>query len=224
MPSTSPPRKGRPVDRGLPQRRREEILVAATRFFARHGYLNADIELLADELDIGKGTIYRYFSSKEHLFTSALVRGLSALHDAVAQETSALNIAAKRDDDGLAILTAAIHAYFTYFDRNPDLIELMVLERAEMKGRGKPTYFSHRERYLGPWRTRLRSLMADGQIRTMDVEAIISSIGMLMYGALVTHPFMSGKRGLATQARDVLDIVLHGIRASTNAHHPRSAP
>jgi AcrR family transcriptional regulator len=204
-------RPGRPVDRSLPQRRREEILAAATTFFARHGYQNADIEVLAEEIGVGKGTINRYFPTKDKLFRSALQRGLEALYAAIEAQKQQHS---GRMDDGLDAICVAVIAYFTYFDQHPEIIELIVLERAEFKGRGKPTYFTHRDKYLGPWQQRLRTLMAKGVIRTMDVDAITSCLGMLMYGALVTHPFISGKGGLAAQARGVLDVVLGGIRAA----------
>lgn len=206
---------GRPVDRSLPQRRREEILGAATGFFSRHGYHDADIEALAEELGIGKGTIYRYFPTKERLFRAALARGITALHVAVT------DAARPGQDDGLEVVCRAIAAYFAHFERHPQLIELMVMERAELKDRGKPTYFQLRERYLGPWRKRLRGLMAQGVIRRMEVDTITSCLGMLMYGALVAHPFLSGRRGLAAQARGIVDVVLHGIRAR-DAHQGSS--
>jgi AcrR family transcriptional regulator len=212
---------GRPVDRSLPQRRREEILAAATAFFARHGFQNADIEVLAEEIGIGKGTIYRYFSTKDRLFRSALQRGLVALHAAIEVEKRALP--AQGHAGELDALCRAVIAYFSYFDQHPEIIELMVLERAEFKGRGKPTYFAHRDKYLGPWQQRLRTLMANGVIRTMDVDTITSCLGMLMYGALVTHPFIAGRGGLAAQARGVLDVVLDGIRAKGPAGRTRRA-
>ena len=56
---------GRPKDEGLQARRTEEILAAAARLFARLGYTDTDTQALADELQVGKGTLYRYFPSKE---------------------------------------------------------------------------------------------------------------------------------------------------------------
>jgi AcrR family transcriptional regulator len=211
MNATAKARIGRPVDRSLPQRRRAEILAAATAFFARHGYQDADIEVLAEEIGIGKGTIYRYFPTKDRLFRSALQRGLDALSATIAAAKRA-HLAQDQDDD-LGAICRAVIAYFAYFDQHPEIIELMVLERAEFTGRGKPTYFTHRDKYLGPFRRRLRALMASGVIRTMEVDSITSCLGMLMYGALVTHPFISGRGGLAAQARGMLDVILDGIRA-----------
>ena len=40
---------------------------AAALVFAQHGYGNTDVQFVADALHMGKGTVYRYFPSKEAL-------------------------------------------------------------------------------------------------------------------------------------------------------------
>jgi AcrR family transcriptional regulator len=57
------------VDPDLGARRRQEILDAAARLFAKHGYSQTDTQVIADELQVGKGTIYRYFPSKGRSFS-----------------------------------------------------------------------------------------------------------------------------------------------------------
>src|ERR1700722_8007432 len=71
---------------GRPRRQEEEaqlraelILEAATRYFARYGYANTDVQMIADELSIGKGTIYRHFPTKQELFFAAVDRGMDRL-------------------------------------------------------------------------------------------------------------------------------------------------
>src|SRR5436305_3790643 len=70
---------GRPVDADLPARRREEILDAAARLFAERGYSETDTQVLAEELGVGKGTLYRYFPSKRDLFLAAADRVMRRL-------------------------------------------------------------------------------------------------------------------------------------------------
>src|SRR5262249_57454593 len=62
---------GRPQDPARRERRREEILEAAARLFAEHGYSETDTQGLADLLQVGKGTLYRYFRTKRELFLAA---------------------------------------------------------------------------------------------------------------------------------------------------------
>ncbi|ARP73746.1 TetR/AcrR family transcriptional regulator [Streptomyces pluripotens] len=58
----------RQVDR---EARRGEILAAAVRVFARHGYADSRIEDIAREAGMAKGSVYLYFSSREDLLRAA---------------------------------------------------------------------------------------------------------------------------------------------------------
>src|SRR5436190_8080499 len=108
---------GRPRDDSLRERRCEEILAKAADVFAEHGYPNTDVQFIADPLGISKGTVYRYFPSKELLFLAVVERGvrnLSAHIDAV--------IASVRDP--IETMAAAMRAYLEFVERNPALREL----------------------------------------------------------------------------------------------------
>ena len=59
--------------------RRNNLLDAASRIFARQGYDAASLEDIAFEAGIGKPTIYRYFPSKEALFEAAFGYALDDL-------------------------------------------------------------------------------------------------------------------------------------------------
>jgi AcrR family transcriptional regulator len=48
--------------------KRNQVIKAAARVFARNGYSNAVIADIAIAAKIGKGTVYEYFDSKEDLF------------------------------------------------------------------------------------------------------------------------------------------------------------
>src|SRR5262245_65370800 len=88
MPAVAKRGPGRPVDPELTERRRAEILDAAARLFARDGFADADTQVLADELRVGKGTIYRYFRSKRELFLAVADRVMRRLREAVEASTA----------------------------------------------------------------------------------------------------------------------------------------
>lgn len=48
--------------------KKERIIEAAALVFAQKGYAGSSVADIADQAEIGKGTIYAYFSSKEDLF------------------------------------------------------------------------------------------------------------------------------------------------------------
>ena len=59
--------------------KRERILVAAMRHFAKGGYEAARVEDLARELGIAKGSVFQHFGTKEGLFLAAYRRAVEAL-------------------------------------------------------------------------------------------------------------------------------------------------
>ncbi|MDZ5450537.1 MULTISPECIES: TetR/AcrR family transcriptional regulator [Labrys] len=59
--------------------RRNNLLDAAGRIFARQGYDAASVDDIAFEAGIGKATVYRYFTSKEALFEAVFAQTLDDL-------------------------------------------------------------------------------------------------------------------------------------------------
>lgn len=50
------------------RRREQEILDTALSLFLQHGEDSVTVEMIADEVGIGKGTIYKHFKSKAEIF------------------------------------------------------------------------------------------------------------------------------------------------------------
>jgi len=204
MPQTVARKAGRPADPGLGDRRREEILEAAARLFARNGYSGTDTQVLADALQVGKGTLYRYFRNKEALFLAAVDRVMRKMRQAIDAAIDGI-------DEPLERIARAVRAYLEFFAANPDFVELLVQERAQFKDRKKPTYFEYREAGLARWQALYRSMMGQGRIRKMPVERITDVFGDLVYGTMVTNYFTGQRKSPEEQARNILDIVYHGI-------------
>src|SRR5246500_1244577 len=75
MPFTSKP--GQPSDRGIaapsaPRRRRraeirERLFRSALALFAEKGFAETTVEDITEAADVGKGTFFNYFPSKDHI-------------------------------------------------------------------------------------------------------------------------------------------------------------
>src|SRR5262245_50184837 len=121
----APPRKpGRPRDPDLEARRRSEILAAAAATFADTGFAATDVQVIADRVGVSKGTIYRYYPTKEALFLAAVETGLDELSsemDAIFDDPTA---------DPIGQMAAAIRGYLAFFARRPEMAELFIQERA----------------------------------------------------------------------------------------------
>ncbi len=202
--TATPKPRGRPKDTMLAARRRADILDTAAKLFADLGYPNTDVQVVADALGIGKGTVYRYFPTKRELFLAAVDCGMRRLDAAV-------EVRAAEVDDPIQQIAQAVRAYLAFFDANPELVELLMQERAEFKDRKKPTYFEHRDANIGRWQELLRGLVADGRVRDVPVERITDVLGDMLYGTLFTDYFAGRRKSFEEQARDILDIVFEGI-------------
>jgi len=184
--------------------RQEEILEAAARLFAEHGYANTDTQLLADELGVGKGTLYRYFPSKQDLFLAAVDRVMHRMRHEIDSSIAPI-------DDPLDQIAEAVRTFLAFFADHPEFVELIMQERAQFKDRKKPTYFAHREANVERWREKYRSLIAQGRIREMPVERITDVMSQLLYGTMFTNYFTGQPKPSEEQAWDILDVVFNGI-------------
>ncbi len=195
---------GRPPDEALQERRRRAILKVAAAVFAKHGFAATDVQWIADRLKISKGTIYRYFPSKEKLFLSAVEQGM----DRVREHIDAARRAA---GDKVEEIRAAVIAYLEFFKSNPGLVELFVQERAEFRERHRPIYFQHKDVRRGAWREHFAQLIAEGRIRSVPVERVMDVLGDVLYGTILTNHFTGRQKPFESQAQDLLDIFFHGI-------------
>jgi AcrR family transcriptional regulator len=203
--SAAPQKKrGRPRDEGSLARRREDILETAARVFAERGYPNADMQEIADALGVGKGTLYRYFASKEELFLTAVDRGMYRLRAAVEASYGEVT-------DPLERLPRAIRAYLAFFKDHPQFVELLIQERAEFRDRKQSTYFEHRRARAAFWEEVYRGLIRAGRVRDVPVSRILDVINDLVYGTMFTNHFSGQHKPLDEQAEDILDIFFHGI-------------
>ncbi|MFF4147730.1 TetR/AcrR family transcriptional regulator [Streptomyces sp. NPDC001698] len=105
--ASSAPAPGRRLRRA---ERREQILDAATRAFARTGYVATSLDDIAAEAGISRVILYRHFESKSDLYRAVLDRACARLAHAVGEDNftgdsiPALVQAAAEDPDGFRLL------------------------------------------------------------------------------------------------------------------------
>lgn len=188
----------------MTSRRREQILNAAAKTFAELGYADTDVQIVADSLGVGKGTIYRYFPTKKELFLAAVERGVRQLSEEV-------RAAVEQRDDLLDRIGTGIRVYLAFFKRHPELVELFIQERAAFRERKKTIYFQHREANVWRWQHLLRDLVAADRVRDLPVQRMTDVIGDILYGSMFTNHLGGRRKSPERHARDVMDMVFHGI-------------
>ena len=69
----------------LNRQQRDEILKTALKLFSEKSYPNVSMQEIAREAEFGMGTIYKFFSSKDDLYRSLILRLAERWHHTVLQ-------------------------------------------------------------------------------------------------------------------------------------------
>jgi AcrR family transcriptional regulator len=200
---------GRPRSPELEARRRSQILDTAAKVFAGFGFAATDVQVIADRIGVGKGTVYRYFPTKEALFLAAVERGLAEL---TAEMDAVLDQPA---DDPVRQIRPAIRAYLAFFHRRPGMAELFIQERAAFPHHHRPLYFStqdnneHECKHAAFW----QRLVETGKVRPMPAERFFAVVGDLLYGTILTNLLSGRPADPDAQTEDILDVILNGMLA-----------
>jgi TetR/AcrR family fatty acid metabolism transcriptional regulator len=185
--------------------KRDAILRAAIKVFARNGYFQSQVADVARVAGVAAGTVYLYFRSKDDLLVSIFER---TMKDAIAEGRAAL--ADVPDPAERLRRIARLHLERLGRDR-----ELAVVVQVELRQSIKfMEHFSstHLQDYLNI----IRRTIADGQeagVFRKDVSANIAA--KVFFGALdemATNWMLSRRKyDLTAEADAVVDLLIGGL-------------
>ena len=101
--------------------KRERILTAAERIFARRGFFAAKVSDVAKEAGVADGTIYLYFKSKDDLLISLFERRMEEVNSRLRDATA--DIVSPREQ-----LRAFIKTYLQLVHDEPTAAEVLTIE------------------------------------------------------------------------------------------------
>jgi AcrR family transcriptional regulator len=198
--------RGRPKkDPGSFESRNNQIMDAASKMFAARGYFNTDLEVLAAELGIGKGTIYRAFTTKEELFFSTINRSLEKMLIFIKDAADAENAV------GVQRIQAGVKAFLRYFDQNPELIELFMQERAVFKTHKCSTFWEHTRKNSARWEAFFKEMMDLGYVRKLDAKWLAETLNQLLFGQVMMHRMNEATETLESRSNSILTLFFTGI-------------
>jgi len=154
----APPRpRGRPPTAGM----RRRILRAAGSIFLRRDFHEVRMDQVADACGVGKGTLYRYFASKDALYTALVLEGIDLLR-------LQLEAAVAGPGDAVAKLERIVHASLAHLWERRFLFAL--LHRREHKpSRTDAREWERRRAHLARVvEDAVRAAIDSGQMRPVD--------------------------------------------------------
>ncbi len=187
--------------------KRESILRAATRVFARNGYFNSKVADIARAAGVADGTVYLYFKSKEEILHSIFDQNMA---EAIAADRKLIN--KLRDPREKLRRIATLHLERLGADR-----DLAVVFQVELRGSTKfMEEFSAAgfAEYLGL----LRAIFEEGQRAGVFRKELNAKVAAkIFFGALdeMATNWIISKRSykLEPMAEVVMDVFLNGVSA-----------
>jgi len=185
--------------------KREAILRAATRVFARNGYFSSKVADIARAADVADGTVYLYFKSKEEILHSIFDQNMAEAIAACRQL-----IENSRDPREKLRRIATLHLERLGADR-----DLAVVFQVELRG---STKFMQEFSAAGfaEYLDLLRKIFEEGQragVFRKDLNAKV--VSKILFGALdeMATNWIISKRSykLEPMAEIVMDVFLGGV-------------
>ncbi|HUB26984.1 MAG TPA: hypothetical protein VL992_16275 [Tepidisphaeraceae bacterium] len=122
-----------------------------------------------------------------------------------------IDAATARRSEVIDQMAAAIEAYLEFFQQHPQLVDLLIQERAAFRDRRQSTYFQRRQERIGRWHATIAELIAAGRFRDVPPEKVTGVLGDLVYGTMFTNHMSGRSRPSQAQAADILDVVFNGV-------------
>jgi AcrR family transcriptional regulator len=146
-----------------------EILAAALQQFVEHGYASTRLADVARRAGVTKGTMYRYFDSKEALFKAVVRESVIPLVEAFESEV------ARADADATKLLIAFGRNWMEHVYRQPvgGLAKLITAEAANFPELARFYHTEVIDRTVKALRSVLERGIARGEFRPMDVDSAV---------------------------------------------------
>ena len=185
----------------------EAILQAALREFAEHGFHATDVQVVADQADVGKGTVYRYFDSKEGLFRAVAAAGLDRLEEEFTRLIAS-------DLPFFEMVQQMGQAYASVYARDPEYAAIVIQEIAELRGAAPDTHQIYRERYRERDEALIRRAIDEGVLRPVDPGRMLLAIGDAIYGVVLRAALERRMDRVGDDIAYLLDLLFDGIRTT----------
>lgn len=175
------PIKGRTKQDVLLEFRRAEILDAARKVCAAHGYHEMTVDEIAQAAGIAKGTVYLYFRSKHEIYWAMIEKVLAVLHEQVREELARPGSIEER-------VRRFVATKMGYFERHQDLLRLYYNEvnsMAARPARSREQFDRHYLEQVGLLQSALDEAISRGVLRQMRSDMAALSIFEVTRGAVL---------------------------------------
>ena len=188
-------------------RRRDEIMAAAKKVFARKGFHATTIADIAKEAGLAYGSIYWYFDSKDDLF-----HALMAVEEYALRTHVAAAVGARQDSDGEAPFRTAVQVTFEFFEADKATVKLLFRDAYALGDRFEKLLGGIYERFIDDIENVVVAAQNRGEVVVAPPRMVAYTVAALI--GQLAHRRLSNDDGVsAAEAADfVVTLAFNGLR------------
>ena len=184
--------------------KRLEIIERCAALFDSGGYHRATMQMLADEVGLGKPTLYHYFASKTEILYAIHQMHIAALIDGLDSEQ-------RRGSTPAQMLIHACRDILQEIAEHPGYVRAFFEHYGELEGPKRAEIRARRQEYFDKVCDIIRSGITAGAFRKCDVElTALGFLGMCSW-AYQWYPPMVGKLPPQKLAETLCGTFLQGL-------------
>lgn len=180
-----------------PDIKRKKIFDAALRIFAQKGYHNATIDEIAALSKVGKGSVYRYFKSKEDLLTQLLTEHYEHIIGRISQIFS-------REHDVLKQIREMIEVWVRFIEENYIVYQLIQSEAIYRKAGEATMFYDYFITQFPMFKDSIVSLNREKRLKTTNFYTVFYGTLGLIDG--VVHKWF--RQGMTYPLSDEIPVIL----------------
>jgi AcrR family transcriptional regulator len=183
---------------------KQRILDAALEVFSQKGFHTATTDDIAERAGVGKGTLYRYFETKEKLFAELVRTRLDELEKRAGSLIDG-------HDDVLTMISKYIRIYFEFFDKNQHLYRLVVQEQLDLGEHAPEMYLRRVMRAIPKLKRKVYEGTQQGILKDVDFQTVFYGTMGFAHGVIEKWLARDCSYSLVEELPSVLEVLFYGF-------------
>lgn len=183
---------------------KQRILQAALDEFSERGFHAATIDSIADRASIAKGTVYRYFKTKEALFNALKEDTIGEFVELARQDLS-------REKDVLKIIESIIRMYLSFFERNSAFFKVIVQEHRDFGREFSEKFINELLIALPGLKRRCWQASRMGRLKQMNYFTVFFGIIGFLNGVIQKWLMEGAEGSLLDEVDTVKEVLFYGF-------------
>ncbi|MFH0974433.1 MAG: TetR/AcrR family transcriptional regulator [Spirochaetota bacterium] len=194
---------GKPPKKPKSKDKRQAVLDAAMIVFSRTGFHETHVDEIAELAGVAKGTVYRYFQSKEDILREIIKANNEVL-------TKDLMIIFNKDGHILELIKEAIEYYVEFFDSNKDLYKILT-HAPWILNDISDHFYKNIISHLNVVRRRVFTLTREGVVKPTDFYTVFYGIFGFIDGVIQKWFRRNCEYSLKEELSVIIEVLFYGF-------------